>query len=185
MHDQAFRRLGLVARPLYAADLVELLERHPCEGRSEPAISSMIWLGYVPFHRQIDAAVRNACTQQDFRCEAHHDFRAAHHRYRLVWIEGGAGDQLWHYADIAVPACIRMVDRHFDVQVETLPPQPQFFAIENGYWVAAAKEDGDAAVKAAIGHDAVNGRAERGETQAAGHDDHVRAFRRCNRPPIP
>jgi hypothetical protein len=40
----------------------------------------------------------------------------------------------------------------------------------------AAKEDGDTAVKAAIGHDAVNGRADRGETQAAGHDDHVRAL---------
>ena len=122
-----------------------------------------------------------------FTREAHHHFRSANQgQRRRAGSKAAARDELRHDADIAAPIGVGVVDRHLDVDIEA--PAPLLRVRDDRAClrgIAAAKQDDDAAIARAVGEDFVDRRAQRRETEAAGHDDDVGSFGLLDRPARP
>ena len=117
--------------------------------------------------------------------EAHHDLGTADQRPGVVRIEAAAPDQLGHDADLAAPAAGGVVDGDIHLQVELAAPTLQFLAVQDVLGRPGAVHDADIAVGRTVGENLVDGRTQRREADADGHDDDVAALEVLDRPGRP
>ena len=81
-----------------------------------------------------------------------------------------------------MPARVRVIDRHRNIHIEPLAPLLQLVAVEDVAGIAAAVQDGDAAIAGPVGEDVIDRGAERGQAKPAGHENDVRALRPLDGP---
>src|SRR5271166_1555244 len=128
---------------------------------------------HVALHGKVGALHGNAALLEFHGGETHHDFRTADKGRGIAWIEGGAGNHVGDYPNVAAPGTGGAIYGDLNFEVELAAPVLQFVAVENVFRGASAVEKNDLAVLLALCHQTVEGGSERREADASGYDDNV------------
>ena len=91
-------------------------------------------------------------------------------------IEPCPADEIGHDPDVSHPAPGRSIHRNLNLDVEPCPPHGQFPGEQQVGGCAGAVQEHEPPVAVAVGEDLVDGRAQRGQPDAASDDHHVAAF---------
>lgn len=129
---------------------------------------------HVAFQGDPDAVAGHTAVCEFAGGGADHWLRTADERRRVVRIEMGPPQQLTDHADVPAPVSVGLVDRHAGVRRD-----PALDFLPGDQIVRGARPDQhvDTAVRRGLGQRAQDQRPQRGEPDAARHDQHVPAAR--------